>query len=111
MGKHKIETRNPVDGMEPKIGRNMNTPQLYEIRVASHLSANWAARFEGLSMRHEPEGETVLSGMLDQAALHGVFVKIRNLGLYLISVSPIKEVGHSNDESKQVQTKGDIKDE
>lgn len=70
--------------------RKVNAPLLYEIRVASHLSANWAARFEGLSMRHEPEGETALSGMLDQAALHGVFVKIRDLGLYLISVNPVK---------------------
>ena len=90
MGKHKVETRNPADEMSMKTGRNMSTSQLYEIRVVSHLSANWAARFEGLSMRHEPEGETVLSGMLDQAALHGVFVKIRNLGLYLISVNPIE---------------------
>ena len=70
--------------------RRTNAPEPYEIRVAGHLSENWAARFEGLTMRHEPEGETTLSGMLDQAALHGVFVKIRNLGLYLISVNPIE---------------------
>ena len=69
--------------------RRMNAPVPYQIRVAGHLSANWAARFEGLSMRHEPEGETVLSGSLDQAALHGVFVKIRDLGLYLISVNRV----------------------
>ena len=96
-----------------KTKQNMNIPQLYEIRVASHLSANWAARFEGLSMRHEPEGETVLTGMLDQAALHGVFMKIRNLGLYLISVNPIKAVGSSNPNagSDGVQTKGAIKNE
>jgi len=75
----------------------MNVPQLYEIRVVGHLSANWAARFEGLSMRHEPEGETVLSGELDQAALHGVFVKIRSLGLNLISVNPVEMIG-PNDE-------------
>jgi hypothetical protein len=43
----------------------MNAPQLFDIRVAGHLSANWTARFDGLSMRHEPEGETVLSGPLD----------------------------------------------
>ena len=67
-----------------------NAPELYEIRVASHLSANWAARFEGLSMRHEPEGETVLSGMLDQAAMHGVLMKIRDLGLNLISVNRVE---------------------
>lgn len=64
----------------------MNAPELYEVRVAGHLSSNWAARFEGISIRHEPEGETVLSGMLDQAALHGVFLKIRDLGLKIISV-------------------------
>ena len=40
--------------------------------------------------RHEPEGETVLSGMLDQSTLHGVLVKIRNLGLNLISVNPVE---------------------
>jgi hypothetical protein len=68
----------------------MNAPREYEIRVTGYLSVNWAARFEGLSMRHEPEGETVLSGMLDQAALHGVFMKIRNLGLNLISVNPVE---------------------
>jgi hypothetical protein len=79
-----------------KTQRTMNTPEMYEIRVAGHLSTNWAARFEGLSMRHEPEGETVLSGMLDQAALQGVFVKIRDLGLKLISVNPV-EAARSND--------------
>ena len=66
---------------------------MYEIRVASHLSANWVARFEGLSMRHEPEGETVLSGLLDQAALHGVLAKIRDLGLNLISVNRVEAAG------------------
>jgi hypothetical protein len=70
-----------------KIQRVTNAPQLYEIRVAGHLSENWATRFEGLSIRHEPEGETVLSGMLDQSALHGVLVRIRNLGLNLISIN------------------------
>ena len=90
MEKHKVENENPTNGLAMKTGQTMNTPQLYEIRVASHLSENWAARFEGLYIRHEPDGETVLTGKLDQAALHGVFVKIRNLGLYLISVNPIE---------------------
>jgi len=68
----------------------MNAPELYEIRVAGHLSANWATRFEGMSMRHEPDGDTVLCGMLDQAAIHGVFVKIRDMGLKLISVNQVE---------------------
>ena len=72
--------------------RTVNAPELYEIRVAGHISPNWATRFEGLSMRHEPGGETVLTGMLDQSAMHGVFVKIRDLGLYLISVNRIQAI-------------------
>jgi len=67
--------------------RTVNAPELYEIRVAGHLSENWAVSFEGMSMQHEPEGETVLSGLLDQAALHGVLARIRDLGLKLISVN------------------------
>jgi hypothetical protein len=67
-----------------------NTPELYEIRVAGHLSENWAVRFEGMSMQLEPEGDTALTGLLDQAALHGVFMKIRNLGLKLISVNRVR---------------------
>jgi hypothetical protein len=65
----------------------MNAPELYEIRIAGHLSVAWKARFEGLSMRLDPGGETVLSGTLDQAGLHGVLIRIRDLGLKLISVN------------------------
>ena len=78
-----------------KTQRTMNAPELYEIRVAGHLSKRWTARFEGLSMRHNPEGETVLSGMLDQAALHGNLMRIRDLGLKLISVTRIGSTGSS----------------
>ena len=67
-----------------------NAPQLYEIRVAGHLNGNWAARFEGLSMSHQPQGETLLRGMLDQSALHGVLVRVRDLGLNLISVNRVE---------------------
>jgi hypothetical protein len=76
-----------------KTRRTMNAPKLYEIRVVGHLSQNWAARFEELSIQHEPEGETVLSGLLDQAALHGVLVRIRDLGLNLISVNRVEATG------------------
>jgi hypothetical protein len=71
----------------------MNAPVMYEIRVAGHLSANWASRFEGLSMYHEPKGETVLYGLLDQAALHGVLILIRDMGLNLIAVNRVEASG------------------
>jgi hypothetical protein len=58
----------------------------YEIRVDGVLDSRWAAWFEGLELRTE-DGETVISGLLaDQAALHGVLTKVRDLGLCLISV-------------------------
>jgi len=65
------------------------------MRVAGHPIKSLAAWFDGLSMRHETEGETVLSGMLDQAALHGVLIRIRDLGLKLISVNRIVPTGSS----------------
>ena len=67
----------------------MHAPELYEIRIAGHLSVTWKARFEGLCMRIDPGGETVLSGALDQSALHGVLTRIYDLGLRLISVNRI----------------------
>ena len=96
-----------------KTQRRSHAPEPYEIRVAGHLSENWASRFEGLFMRHDPEGETVLSGSLDQAALHGVLVKIRNLGLNLISVKRIEATESSclGAENERFQTKRDMKNE
>jgi hypothetical protein len=61
--------------------------QRYEIRVEGHLAADWTDWFEGLTIHQEADGETVLSGPLDQAALHGVLAKIRDLGLVLIAVN------------------------
>ncbi len=64
-------------------------PQNYEIRVAGHLSAAWSAWFDGLTIEHEPGEQTVLRGALaDQAALFGLLMKVRDLGLVLISVQP-----------------------
>lgn len=90
-----------------------NAPQLFEIRVTGHLSEYWAARFEGLSMQHEPEGETALSGMLDQSALHGVLVKIRDLGLNLISVKRVEvtESSYHGTREEGFQPNGDVKNE
>jgi len=71
-------------------------PELYEIRVRGHLDARWANRFEGLTITLEEDGNTLLRGpVVDQAALHGLLKKVRDLGLPLVSVSPV-EPGPSN---------------
>jgi hypothetical protein len=60
----------------------------YEIRVKGHLPQDWSAWFEGLTIIQYPNGETVLAGPLrDQAALFGVMIKLRDLGLILLSVN------------------------
>lgn len=85
--------------------KSMNAPEMYVIRVAGHLSENWTTRFEGLSLHQELGGETSLTGMLDQAALHGVLVKIRDLGLNLISVNRIAEkISSQTEEGKWVKS-------
>ena len=59
----------------------------YEIRLEGHLEDRWAAWFDGLSLSHESDGTTVLHGsVVDQAALHGLLQKVRDLGLPLVSV-------------------------
>jgi hypothetical protein len=59
----------------------------YQIKVEGHLNASWAAWFEEMSLTHDLDGNTVLTGtVVDQAALHGVLIKIRDLGLTLIAV-------------------------
>ena len=59
----------------------------YEIRLQGHLEARWAAWFDGLSLTHQSDGTTVLSGpIVDQAALHGVLTRVRDVGLPLIAV-------------------------
>ncbi len=64
--------------------------QVYEIRVEGHLGDSWSPWFEGMTIRHEEGGETVLTGALvDQTALHGVLIKIRDLGLPLVTVTRV----------------------
>jgi len=60
----------------------------YEIRVKGHLPQHWSEWLDGLTITHDPNGETILTGPLrDQAALFGVMMKARDLGLTLLSVN------------------------
>ena len=62
----------------------------YEIRITGHLGPAWSDWFTGLSVTLEESGNTLLAGSLDQAALHGVLRRVRDLGMPLISVTRIE---------------------
>jgi hypothetical protein len=60
----------------------------YQIRIMGHLDGRWVAWFDGLTVRHDGDGTTVLTGPIaDQAALHGLLQRVRDLGIPLISVT------------------------
>jgi hypothetical protein len=66
-------------------------PEMYEIRLKGHLDQRWADWFSGLTITALPDGETLLSGpVIDQAALHSVLRKVRDLGLPLLSVMRVR---------------------
>jgi hypothetical protein len=76
--------RTSVDGDRHEAGR-------YEIRLKGHLDTRWAAWFDGLSLTHHSDGTTVIHGPIaDQAALHGLLQKVRDMGLPLVSVSRVE---------------------
>ena len=65
-------------------------PGQYEIRLEGHLGTRWAAWFDGLDIAYGSDGTTTIRGQVaDQAALHGLLQKVRDLGLPLISVTPV----------------------
>ena len=64
---------------------------IYQIRLKGHLGPEWTDWFEGLTITLEEDGDTLLTGpVIDQAALHGLLKKVRDLGLPLVSVVPIQ---------------------
>ena len=87
--------RRPAAAHEPRWrGRDELTtgpdaPAHYELRVEGHLDQHWSAWFGGLTLTHEDDGTTTLRGLVtDQAELHGLLAKVRDLGATLISVTP-----------------------
>ena len=76
--------------------------QDYEIRIKGHLDESWADWFDGLTILHQENGDTVLSGSLtDQAALHGVLNRLRDLGVQLISVNTVDDPSADGEEAER----------
>jgi hypothetical protein len=73
-------------GSERTSGQSM----VYQIRITGHLGQQWMDWFEGLTITLEEDGSTLLAGpVIDQAALHGILKKIRDLGMPLLSVHAV----------------------
>jgi hypothetical protein len=65
-------------------------PAVYQIKIKGHLGHEWTGWFEGLTVTLDEDGNTLLTGpVVDQAALHGLLKKVRDLGLSLVSVNPV----------------------
>jgi hypothetical protein len=66
-------------------------PVVYQIRLKGHLGSQWTDWFDGLTITLEEDGDMLLTGpVIDQAALHGLLKKVRDLGLLLVSVIPLE---------------------
>lgn len=66
-------------------------PVAYQIKIKGHLGHQWTDWFEGLTITLEEDGDTLLTGpVVDQAALHGLLKKVRDLGMPLVSVNPVE---------------------
>ncbi len=64
----------------------------YELRVEGHLDGHWSEFLGGLSMSHENDGTTILRRVVaDQAELHGLLAAVRDLGVTLISLTPVED--------------------
>lgn len=77
-----------------EIGRDET--MTYAIKVEGHLDAQWTDWFGGLSIRMEEDGNTLITGAaIDQATLHSVLKRVRDLGMTLVSVAQVKPEGPS----------------
>jgi len=74
----------------PTPGPDRSESGRYEVRLTGHLDAHWTAWFDGLTVSYKNDGTTVISGQIvDQAALHGLIQRVRDLGLPLVSVGKV----------------------
>jgi hypothetical protein len=73
------------------MANNRDRPMVYQIRIEGHLGPRWTEWFGGMTITPEDNGDTLLTGpVVDQAALHGLLKKVRDLGMPLISAVCVK---------------------
>ena len=85
------QNRDRVMSNEINLEIDPGQPMIYQIRIKGHLGREWTDWFEGLTITPEDNGETLLTGpVVDQAALHGVLRKVRDVGMPLLSVSCVE---------------------
>jgi hypothetical protein len=84
-----------------------NQPMICQIRVKGHLGHQWTDWFEGLTITLEDDGETLLTGpVVDDAALHGLLKKVRDLGMPLLSVNRVEpDPADALDVKQQIEAK------
>ena len=82
---------------EPRAEPDTPQPTIYQIRIRGHLGQPWMDWFEGLTILLEEDGNTLLTGpIVDQAALHGLLKKVRDLGLPLLSINSVAPSAESD---------------
>jgi hypothetical protein len=87
-----MSSRNGHGAMSQKLDPQADSgqPMAYQIRIRGHLGSRWADWFEGLTITLDG-GDTLITGpVVDQAALHGLLKRVRDLGMPLVSVSPVE---------------------
>jgi hypothetical protein len=76
---------------KPNQKLEQSQPNIYQIRIKGCLGSQWSDWFEGLAITPEEDGNTLLSGpVIDDAALHGLLKKVRDLGMPLLSVNRVE---------------------
>ncbi len=76
--------------INPNPKTNPSPPIIYQIRVEGQLGCQWTDWFSGLTITLHDSGDTLISGPIDQAALHGLLKKVRDLGMPLVSVNRVE---------------------
>jgi hypothetical protein len=92
MTRHKRRVMTNNRNPESELGQ----PTVYQIRIQGHLGPQWAGWLEGLTITLDDNGDTLLTGpVVDQAALHGLLKRVRDLGMPLVLVIRV-EAGHAD---------------